>query len=56
MYTVNNMKGDLEKVWFQLEITSEADISWATFKAFLNDQHQLEHLWTLSAYHKWCQA
>ncbi|KAI9750370.1 MAG: hypothetical protein M1815_001858 [Lichina confinis] len=25
-------------------------------KAFLNDQHQPEHLRTLSAYHKWCQA
>ncbi|KAI9750884.1 MAG: hypothetical protein M1815_001541 [Lichina confinis] len=31
-------------------------MSWAAFKAFLNDQHQPEHLWTLSAYHKWCQA
>ena len=31
-------------------------MSWATFKTFLNDQHQPEHLWTLSAYHKWCQA
>ena len=31
-------------------------MSWATFKTFLNDQHQPEHLRTLSAYHKWCQA
>ena len=31
-------------------------MSWAAFKAFLNDQHQLEHLRTLSAYYKWCQA
>ena len=31
-------------------------MSWAAFKTFLNDQHQPEHLQTLSAYHKWCQA
>ncbi|KAI9751439.1 MAG: hypothetical protein M1815_001145 [Lichina confinis] len=31
-------------------------MSWAAFKAFLNNQHQPEHLRTLSAYHKWCQA
>ena len=39
MYAVNNMKGDPKKVWSQLETTSEADMSWATFKTFLNDQH-----------------
>ena len=31
-------------------------MSWAAFKAFLNNQHQPEHLQTLSAYHKWCLA
>ena len=31
-------------------------MSWAAFKAFLNNQHQPEHLRTLSAYHKWRQA
>ena len=44
MYAVNNMKGDPEKVWFQLETSGKADISWAAFKTFLNDQHQPEHL------------
>ncbi|KAI9754665.1 MAG: hypothetical protein M1815_005485 [Lichina confinis] len=56
MYAVNNMKGDPEKVWSRLETSGEADMSWAAFKTFLNDQHQPEHLRTLSAYHKWCQA
>ena len=56
MYAVNNMKGDPKKVWSQLETSGEADMSWAAFKTFLNDQHQPEHLRTLSAYHKWCQA
>ena len=31
-------------------------MSWAAFKAFLNNQYQPEHLRTLSAYYKWCQA
>ena len=39
MYAVNNMKGNPEKVWSQLETSGEADMSWAAFKAFLNDQH-----------------
>ena len=44
MYAVNNMKGNSEKVWFWLETTGEANMSWATFKTFLNNQHQPEHL------------
>ena len=39
MYAVNNMKGNPEKVWSWLETAGEADMSWAAFKTFLNDQH-----------------